>query len=62
MKLKCITVPVKIYPLSEEHLTGKLDNFERMLAINGSLYIEAFRDNTQIFASHMIEGFFKKKS
>jgi hypothetical protein len=50
-----------MYPVPEECLTGTLNNFGRMLTIDGNLYREVFGDNTPRFASHeesyMIEGF-----
>jgi hypothetical protein len=59
LKLGCLVVPMKMYPVPEECLTGMLHNFGRMLTIDRSLYREeVFGDNTPRLASrYMSESF-----
>jgi hypothetical protein len=52
LELGCLFVPMKMYPVHEECLTGMLDNIGRMSTTNKSLYRQAFGDNTLRFPSH----------
>jgi hypothetical protein len=62
-ELGCLIMPMKMYPVPNQGLTGPLNNSGRPSTIDGSLYREAFGYNTLRFASHqesyMVQDFGK---